>query len=112
MPTDLESLTIVVNETKATLTAAAKTIRSLIGQRNEALGAADPEAVREHHEAVTQEAAVAGLQAGLEAARQDLQAAINEAGAPAQATQPQPQQRPAPVPEKAMSAGTHNPSLP
>ena len=76
-----ESLKGVVEECKGTLIAASKTIRSLIQQRNDALSAAQPAdvvAAREEREAVGK---AADIQAGLEQARLDTQAAIGEAEA-------------------------------
>lgn len=76
-----QTLNGLANETKGTLASAAKTIRSLIQQRNDALGAADPAVVKQ----VTAERLVAvesaDIQAGLEQTRLDTEAAIAEAGA-------------------------------
>ncbi len=81
MAKDFESLKALVNETKVTVTSAASVIRGLIHDRNVALGAAKPADVAAH--AKTQQVAVeAGdLQDGLDVARKDLDAAIEEAAA-------------------------------
>ncbi len=78
---DYQSLKGVIADCKSTLTGAAKTIRSLIQQRNEALAAAQPAditAAQEERKVVVE---AADLQAGLEQARADAQAAIGEAEA-------------------------------
>lgn len=81
MAKDFNSLKTMVNETKGTVTSAARVIRSLIHDRNVALGAAKPADVVAN--AKTQQTSIeaADLQDGLDVARKDLDAAIAEAAA-------------------------------
>ncbi len=81
MTANYESLKSIVEECKGTLIAAAKTIRSLIVQRNDALAAANPTDVVAATEQRVKATEAADLQAALEQARLDTQAAIGEAGA-------------------------------
>jgi hypothetical protein len=78
---DMESLSLTVNECKATLTKASATIRDLIKQRDAALVAADPASLK----LATKETEVSmnaiGTRSDLEAARKDTEAAISEASA-------------------------------
>ena len=100
MAKDFNSLKTMVNETKGTVTSAARVIRSLIHDRNVALGAAKPADVVAN--AKTQQTAIeaADLQDGLDVARKDLDAAIAEAAAtptpvaPATPTGPNPNPNP------------------
>jgi hypothetical protein len=78
-----ETLNGLANETKGTLASAAKTIRALIIQRNDALAAAKPEDVAAAKAERLTVVEAADVQAGLEQARLDTEAAIIEANAPA-----------------------------
>lgn len=78
---DFESLKSVVADCRQTLVNSAKTIRALIVQRNDALAAADPKALEAARVQRSEMYEAADMQAGLEQARLDTQAAIDEAGA-------------------------------
>jgi hypothetical protein len=81
MAADFESLKILVSESRATLVSAARTIRALIVQRDQALAAANPDDVKAVQETQRVATTAADLQAGLEQDRLDTEAAISEAGA-------------------------------
>lgn len=76
----LESLTITTNECKATLVKASATIRDLIKQRNAALVAADPDALKAAQDETDVAANEVAIRSDLETARKDTEAAISEAG--------------------------------
>jgi hypothetical protein len=92
---NFDSLKSVVNDSKATLASAAKTIRALIQQRNTALAASDPVTVKAMQDETIVESQAKQLQGELELQRQDTEEAITEANAepvlpPKPAVQPPP----------------------
>lgn len=78
---DFNSLKTTVNESKTTLASAAKTIRNLIQERNDALSAASPADVKAAAEETKAVTTGASLQTELETARLDVEEAIKEANA-------------------------------
>jgi hypothetical protein len=77
---DFESLKTTVNESRATHVSATKTIRGLIDQRNTALASTNKQDLEAEQLAQKNVAQAADLQAGLEQARLDTEAAIADAG--------------------------------
>jgi hypothetical protein len=111
---DFESLKTVIAESKATLASAARTIRSLVQQRNEALAAANPTAVKAAQEETKVETTAKQLQAELELQRQDTEDAIAEAQTePVLPAKPaaQPAAPEAPPTPRAAAIATQLPSL-
>jgi hypothetical protein len=82
---NFETLKNVANETKNTLAGAARTIRALIIQRDDAIAGATPEAVAAAKVGRTQADETLGLQADLVQARVACEAAMAEAGVPSKA---------------------------
>jgi hypothetical protein len=104
---NFDSLKQAVNESKQTHASAAKTIRSLIQQRNDALAAANPEDVKtaRAETLVTEQSKT--LQGELELARQDTEDAIKEANAtPVIVPKPKPAPAAVPVFPRTLADGT------
>lgn len=95
------NLTTLSKEVCNTMDGATKAIEALIEQRDNALAAADPEAVHEYTQTVLTETTAVGAQAEIEASRQALSNAIQSAGAA-----PKVKAKPAPAPAKTATTTT------
>ena len=101
---NFDTLKATVNESKATLESAAKTIRTLIVDRNNGFAATSPERLEAAAAETRVETSAEDLQTSLEEARKDCENAIKEAGAPPKVTPVAPK-APAPAPAPAPATG-------